>query len=63
MTYNQVIRHYKTQTAVAAALKTTQPTVANWKARNRIPPLRQLQLEALTGGVLKADKKIKLHSM
>lgn len=61
MTYNQLIKYFKTQVAIAAALGTTQPTVANWKARNRVPPLRQLQLEGITGGTLKADKKIKLH--
>ena len=61
MTYKQVIRYFKTQVAVAAALGTTQPTIANWKSRDRVPPLRQLQLEGITKGALKADRKIKLH--
>ena len=53
MTKDEVIRYYGTQTAVALALgDVTQSTVSGWKA---VPALRQLQIEALTGGALKAD--------
>lgn len=62
MTYNQLIKHFKTQTAAAAALDVTQPTIANWKSRGKIPPLQQLRLELATGGALNADRKIKPSS-
>lgn len=63
MTYKQFIKYFKTQTAGGAALDVTQPTVANWKARGKIPALQQLRIELLTGGALKADRGIKpIHS-
>lgn len=48
-----VLEHFKTQYAVAAALRIKQPSVANWG--DYPPPLRQLQLEAVTGGALRAE--------
>ena len=48
-----VIAHYGSQRKAAEALGLAQPSVANWKERP--PPLRQLQIEAATNGVLKAD--------
>jgi hypothetical protein len=54
MTYEDVIAHYRTQVAAADALGIYQSNVSDWK-RNGVPPLRQLELEALTGGALKAD--------
>jgi hypothetical protein len=47
-----VIAHYGSQVAVAQALGIKQPSVANWS--DPLPELRQLQIEALTGGALKA---------
>lgn len=48
-----VIEHYGSQYAAADALGIRQPSVANW---GEFPPaLRQLQLEALTVGKLKAE--------
>lgn len=52
------IKHFKTQKALADALGFNQSAVANWVARNEIPSLSQLRIEALTGGKLKADKAI-----
>ena len=53
MTKEEVIRHYGTQAAVALALGgMNQSTVSGWRD---VPALRQLQIEALTGGALKAD--------
>lgn len=47
------IKHYKTQTALAAALGIDQSSISTWK---EFPPaLRQLQIEGLTGGELKAE--------
>lgn len=42
-----------TQVALAGKLGISQPSVAAWGERP--PALRQLQLEALSGGTLKAD--------
>ncbi len=53
MTYDQLINHFGTQVAVAAALGIKQPSVAEWK--KSIPPLRQMQIQLVTGGVLQAD--------
>ncbi len=55
MTKNDAIQHFGTQQKLAAALGITQPAIAAWK--ETIPLLRQLQLERLTGGVLKASAK------
>lgn len=49
----QAIAHFKTQTALAKAVGLDQSTVSTWKEYP--PPLRQLQIEALTGGELKAE--------
>ncbi len=53
MNTREVIEHFGSQHAVAEALGIRQPSVANWKESP--PPLRQLQLEAVTGGALKAE--------
>ena len=53
MTYDQLINHFGTQVAVAAALGIKQPSVSEWK--KEIPPLRQMQIQLITGGALRAD--------
>lgn len=45
--------HFGSQSATARALEMDPSTVCGWGAYP--PPLRQLQLEALTDGVLKAE--------
>lgn len=55
MKLDQVIKHFGSQLAVAKALGTTQPTISNWKARGGIPHIRQLQIEHVTKGKLKAQ--------
>lgn len=52
MTKDQVIKHYGSQGAVAEALGIKQPSVANWS--DPLPELRQLEIEALTRGALRA---------
>lgn len=52
MKKQQAIKHFGTQQALADALGISQPSVAAWKA---IPILRQIQIETVTGGALKAD--------
>ena len=55
MTYDDILKHFGTQVAAAESLGIFQSNVSDWKARGSIPELRQLQLEALTAGTLKAD--------
>lgn len=52
MTKDEVIAHYGSQGLVADALGIKQPSVANW--RDPLPELRQLEIERLTSGVLRA---------
>ena len=52
------IKLFKTQEALAEQLGIRQPSVARWVKTGEMPPLRQLQLEVVTGGALKADKSI-----
>lgn len=53
MKTSEAIEHYGTQTAVAAALGIDQSSVSEWKEYP--PDRRQVQLEMLTGGKLKAE--------
>ena len=53
MTKDQAIQHFGLQQKLAEALGMTQGSVSLWK--DSPPPLRQLQLEAVTAGALKAD--------
>lgn len=53
MTKNQAIQHFGTQVLLAKALGMSQGSVSLW---DEYPPeLRQLQIEALTHGELKAE--------
>lgn len=53
MTKDQAVRHYGTQGKLATALGMKQSSVSLWGEYP--PPLRQLQIEALTAGALKAE--------
>ena len=55
MTAHQLIRHFKTGAEAARKLGMTRAAIALWK-ENGIPFSRQLQIEMLTGGELKAKK-------
>lgn len=56
MTTEEAIQYYKTQTALATALGTKQSTISSW---GEYPPkLRQLQLQQITRGRLKAEPGI-----
>jgi hypothetical protein len=59
MTPQKAISYYGTQVAVAAQLRVTQPSVANWVKRGYIPAAPQLRLEELSGGDLKADRWVR----
>jgi hypothetical protein len=66
VTYDDLIAHYKTQSAAGEALKVfdgigvSQPSVSEWKEKG-IPPPRQAQYELLTFGKLKADRVVPLQ--
>jgi hypothetical protein len=54
MTYQDLIAHYGTQQAAAAAIGMSQSTVSDWGTKG-IPYLRQVQYQEITRGRLKAD--------
>lgn len=59
MTKDQALAHFdRNQSALGRALGVDQSTVNKWR---RIPHLRQLQLEALTDGKLKADPECDMY--
>lgn len=53
MTTDEIMRHYRTQEAVADALGISQAAVSQWGERP--PMLRQYQIQVLTRGELRAD--------
>ena len=53
MTKTQVIEYFGGVTEAARALDLSQPSVSEW-AEDKIPIIRQLQIEAVTGGKLRA---------
>ena len=52
MTKTEVLEHFGGVVATARALGIAQPSVSNWS--EELPELRQLELEHLTGGALRA---------
>lgn len=58
VTPKQVLDHYGTQLAAGSAIGVGQSAVANWVKRGKVPPLSQVKYEQVSGGKLKADKKI-----
>lgn len=56
MRMSDVVEYFGSQKAVADALGIKPPSVSDWG--DSVPPLRQLQIEALTGGKLRADAAI-----
>lgn len=57
MTYDDILRVYKTQQKAAQALGISQPTISGWR-RNGVPELRQFQIQAITKGRLKVDREV-----
>ncbi len=53
MTKDQAVKHFGTQVKLAEALRMSQGSISLWAEFP--PPLRQLQIEALTQGALKAE--------
>ena len=53
MTTDEVTAYYGSKSAIARALSIKQPSVSNW---GEYPPAdRQMQLQILTGGKLRAE--------
>lgn len=53
MTKTEVLNHFGGAVATARALGISQPSVSNWS--EDLPELRQLEIENLTAGVLRAS--------
>jgi transcriptional repressor of cell division inhibition gene dicB len=53
MTKDQAVKHYGTQGKLASALGMKQSSISLWGVYP--PPIRQLQIEALTAGALRAE--------
>lgn len=53
MTKQDALDHFGGATKLAAALGVSRPAIYQWG--ETIPPLRQLQLQRITRGKLKAD--------
>jgi hypothetical protein len=56
MKTSEAVEFFGSQRAIAIALRIKQPSVCKWG--ESIPHLRQLQIESLSGGALKAEKGI-----
>jgi DNA-binding transcriptional regulator YdaS (Cro superfamily) len=48
------IKYFRTRARLAGALGIKPPSISEWK--DEPPPLRQLQLERITNGELKAEQ-------
>ena len=55
MTYEQLLDFFGSQSKAADAIDVNQSSVSLWKDAG-IPPLRQLHIERITFGKLKADE-------
>lgn len=51
MTFNEVLRHFGSQAAIARALNISEQAVSRYAAQDRIPTGRQYELQVLTGGI------------
>ena len=57
MNIKQALEHYGTQSKLAAALDVEQSNISKWNSSGVMPWHRQLELQMLTKGKLKADPK------
>jgi len=53
MNIKDVLAYFGTQSKIAEALKISQAAVAQWG--DKVPPLRQYQIERITKGKLRVD--------
>ncbi|AEE26330.1 Cro/CI family transcriptional regulator [Francisella hispaniensis] len=54
MKINHVIKHFKTKAELARVLKIEPSAVSHWVKKDEIPAKRQLQIQKITKGKLKA---------
>jgi DNA-binding transcriptional regulator Cro len=52
VTPTQVVAHFGSQKATAAAIGLSQPSVCNWVRRGHVPVISQIRLHAITAGAL-----------
>lgn len=59
MTLDDLMRHYgaESQQDLASRIGVTQGAVSQWKAAGKIPVYRQLAIETMTNGALRADRR------
>lgn len=62
MTYKQLIAYFGGLTKTAQALDLSKQRIHGWGKRNKIPPHRQVQIEQLTAGGLRADREARLEA-
>lgn len=55
MTKNDAIKHFGSVAGLAQALRISTQAVYDWG--DKVPELRQLRLEKITNGALKADEE------
>lgn len=60
MTFDEFVQYYKTVPLASAALNTSIHTIYGWSKKNYIPYHRQLEIEKITNGALKAEFSIEL---
>lgn len=56
MTYDEVIKHFGSQTKAARAIGVKPPSVCLWR-KSGIPFERQCHIQLLTGGALRAEER------
>jgi len=56
MTKQEAVTHFGSVAKLAEALGITTQAIYDWP--ETVPPLRQFQLERITGGILKAQDQI-----
>lgn len=59
MTFNQVLKHYKTVAQIAHIFDITHQAVYAWKKKNKVPHDVQEKIEIDTYGKLKAAKPVR----
>lgn len=57
MDIRDTIAHFRGVPALADALGVSRSAVYQWRNSQRIPLLRQYQIETLTSGTLRADRQ------